>query len=112
VAYLNWVQRFRIPTYLHAREITTGRVEFDPEKCTLCGICARCCPVGSIVVPRSKGEAPHVVSGGPDIYLCFACGNCVSACPRDAVLLKRRYTTHTYYNRLSRTAEMTTPKRY
>ncbi|MBI4862967.1 MAG: 4Fe-4S binding protein [Candidatus Riflebacteria bacterium] len=92
--------------------MTTGMVEFDRDRCTLCGICARCCPVGSIVVPTTRGEVPHVASGGPDIYLCFACGNCVAACPHHAATLKRRYTTHTYYNRLCRAPEMTYPRRY
>jgi formate hydrogenlyase subunit 6/NADH:ubiquinone oxidoreductase subunit I len=112
MAYLTLWERFRVPTSLDPREITTGRVEFDPERCTLCGICARCCPVGSIVVPKAKGQVPRVLEGGPDMYLCFACGNCVSACPHDAARLARRYTTHTRYNRLCRTPELTCPKRY
>lgn len=112
LSYLTFWQRNTIPTYLDPSEITTGRVEFDGSRCTLCGICSRCCPVGSIVVPKTKGQVPCVREAGADMYLCFACGNCVSACPHRAVTLTRRYTTHTWYNRLCRTPEMTYPKRY
>ncbi len=112
MAYLSFRRRNPVPTYLDPAEITTGEVEFDPSRCTNCGICAQSCPLGSIHVPETKGEIPRLAQAGPDIYMCFGCGNCVSVCPYEAASLKRLYTTHTRYNRLSRAPVLTGPKRY
>jgi ferredoxin len=113
VAYLSFWERNRVPTYLDPSEISTGQIEFDSEKCTNCGICEECCPIGTITVPdKSTGLLPYLNQAGDDMYMCFGCGNCVSVCPHDAAILKRLYTTHTWYNRLTRAPELAGPKRY
>lgn len=109
---LGFLERWIIPSYLSPDEITTGLVEFDADACRRCGVCAGCCPTAAITVPKAKVGAPSLLSLSEDMYVCFACGNCVSSCAHDAVVLKRRYTAHSYFNRMSRAPEMTYPKRY
>lgn len=112
---LSFWQRWSLPHYFEACDIQTGHVAFDAETCTCCGRCARSCPVGSIIVPKRaqrETETTHVLQAGPDLFMCFACANCFTVCPEDSVTVTRRYTAHSYYNRLFRTSEMTPPRRY
>ena len=54
-------------------------VEYDAEKCKLCGTCARICNFGAIEV-----------SGGVRAYhpeKCYGCGLCVENCPNGALSL-------------------------
>ena len=113
--YLSPWRRWTMPNYFDARQIQTGKIEVDAIRCTACGRCARCCPVGSIIVPKAsqrEREPTHVLEAGPDLFMCFACSNCVTVCPEDAITLSRRYTAHFYFNRLFRTSEMTPPRKY
>jgi formate hydrogenlyase subunit 6/NADH:ubiquinone oxidoreductase subunit I len=112
---LSFWRRWNLPHYFSAREIQTGKVDFDPDTCTACGRCARSCPVGSIVVPKRAGRKTnptHVVEARPDLFLCFACSNCFTVCPENSVTISRRYTAHYYFNRLFRTPELTPPRKY
>jgi len=111
MAYLPFLERNIIPTFLDADSISTGQIEFDPDKCTNCGICEDCCPIGTIVVPETGLPYVHE-AGAADVYMCFGCGNCESVCPHDAVKLTRLFTTHTWYNRLTRAQVLTEPKKY
>jgi formate hydrogenlyase subunit 6/NADH:ubiquinone oxidoreductase subunit I len=113
--HLSLRRRWKLPHYFDAREIQTGKVEFDPVTCTACGRCARSCPVGSIIVPKASertNNPAHVLEARPDLFLCFACANCFTVCPENAVTVSRRYTAHFYFNRLFRTSEMTPPRKY
>src|SRR3954469_5843655 len=62
MAYLPFLERNIIPTFLDADSISTGQIEFDPGKCTNCGICEDCCPIGTIVVPETG--LPYVHEAG------------------------------------------------
>lgn len=113
--YLSLRRRWKLPHYFDAHEIQTGKVEFDPATCNACGRCARCCPVGSIIVPKASErarETTHVLEAGEDLFMCFACANCLTVCPEDSITISRRYTAHYYFNRLFRLPEMTPPKKY
>nr|MDO8112207.1 FAD-dependent oxidoreductase [Candidatus Sigynarchaeota archaeon] len=51
--------------------------ENNPDKCGLCGLCARSCPYNAIVL-----EGDRVVI---DKFKCKACGTCSSVCPTGAM---------------------------
>jgi heterodisulfide reductase subunit A len=53
--------------------------ENNPDKCGLCGLCARSCPYNAITM---SGEHPIV-----DRFKCKACGTCASVCPTGAMEL-------------------------
>ncbi|MBN1128588.1 MAG: 4Fe-4S binding protein [Chitinispirillaceae bacterium] len=49
----------------------------DREKCTGCGICAKRCPSGAIIMDGGKAEI--------HMQKCIHCGTCHSVCPQEAV---------------------------
>lgn len=51
----------------------------DPEKCKMCSMCARNCPVDCI--EGQPGKVPYVI----DLERCIKCGTCVSSCNFGAV---------------------------
>ncbi len=51
----------------------------DPERCSLCGLCAVSCPYGAI----SVDDELHI-----DREKCFVCGLCTSRCKRGAIHLE------------------------
>ena len=62
--------------------------EWDLEKCKVCSICRRACPVGAIGhhLSHEEGEGDHMIVM-PD--RCIGCGVCSAVCPREAITLKR-----------------------
>jgi pyruvate ferredoxin oxidoreductase beta subunit len=65
--------------------------------CTLCGICAKKCPVSCIDVRRhgkvNKHEGAHLRIGSIriDEARCIGCGHCVEVCPFDALVPTAAY---------------------
>ena len=57
-----------------------AKPQTDVSRCTGCGICETCCPMGSISLEKKgKTELP-VVTG-----ICMKCHACVKACPEGAM---------------------------
>ncbi len=59
-----------------------GRVEIDPEKCTLCMACVSACPTGAMM--DTPGEPTLRFTEAA----CVQCGLCVGTCPETALSLK------------------------
>ncbi|HTP66750.1 MAG TPA: nitroreductase family protein [Geobacteraceae bacterium] len=55
-------------------------LEIDRQKCTQCGLCARACPVGIIVLGNAFPETIEKIEKG-----CITCGHCVAVCPSAAL---------------------------
>jgi heterodisulfide reductase subunit A len=55
----------------------------DPEKCTICGICAKVCPYSAITVDVKNRIPAKVIEAA-----CHGCGACSADCPFDAITMK------------------------
>ncbi|UCF05608.1 MAG: hydrogenase iron-sulfur subunit, partial [bacterium] len=56
----------------------------EPDKCNLCGLCAKVCPYNAIVAPdRKAGTMPVIIHAA-----CAGCGACAAECPQDAIKMK------------------------
>ncbi|MCU4717493.1 4Fe-4S dicluster domain-containing protein [Halapricum hydrolyticum] len=80
-----------------------GRVAFDPDGCTGCGMCERHCAADAIVVEADGSE----ISWRYDESACMFCGQCGESCPTDVITMSEEYdlassdpasfeTTHTF----------------
>jgi nitroreductase/NAD-dependent dihydropyrimidine dehydrogenase PreA subunit len=52
----------------------------DDQKCTQCGLCARACPVGIVVLADGLPRTVEKIEKG-----CTTCGHCVAVCPTAAL---------------------------
>ncbi|MBF0100205.1 MAG: AMP-binding protein [Desulfobacterales bacterium] len=105
-----------IPDYINPREMTTGWLCFDKEKCKRCGICTFICPARSIVQDKQPSDHekpfPYLESMVPGVQNCIACGCCVAACPHGAIRIEQGFNPGDYYQRLTQSAKMTYPTCY
>lgn len=58
-----------------------GDVEVDSSKCTLCGVCAKSCPIGALRLRESLESFELLFHGGR----CIGCMECMAVCPADAI---------------------------
>ncbi|NVM35025.1 MAG: hydrogenase iron-sulfur subunit [Candidatus Lokiarchaeota archaeon] len=52
-------------------------IEFDENKCGLCGLCLKICPYNAITIESDKVSI--------DKFKCKGCGTCASICPTNAI---------------------------
>ena len=57
-----------------------GLLAIDDQKCTQCGLCARACPVGIVVLADGLPNTVEKIEKG-----CITCGHCVAVCPTAAL---------------------------
>lgn len=59
----------------------------DPDKCTLCGLCAKMCQVDAIAVKKKNKKIKEIQL---NVKKCIGCGNCVAACKFGALSLVKK----------------------
>ena len=117
--------RFKIPAYDNSKEMQTGDLIFDPEKCKGGGTCVQICPAGGLLtdtttkIDLTSGKAtggkygiPRVVTLKKGATMCLACYDCGAACPHGAISIKRNFNPGYHFKRLTQTSDMRYPKRY
>lgn len=123
---LSFIERFRIPTFDSLKDMETGNVFVDPEKCTECGRCVAVCPGGAIesekfnrldyLHGRAKGKCGKIslFALKPGLEVCISCSNCIRACLTGARTLdfSRQWNPGLFYKRLAQTSTMVFPKKY
>ncbi len=67
-----------------------GRLLYDPEACTLCGLCQRDCPGDVIKVVRrrvEKEDGSKELTGHVEFEMdrCIFCGQCAHSCHQGAI---------------------------
>jgi 4Fe-4S ferredoxin len=71
------------------KEGVKGEIGVDPDKCTLCGLCAEFCPAFVLV---EKEAAPEALMPYEALLVdeeqCDYCELCVKLCPEDAISVK------------------------
>ncbi len=73
-----------------------GRLRYDPESCTLCGLCQRDCPAGVINVVRKRVEredGTKKLTGHVEFEMdrCIFCGQCAHSCRQGAISFTREF---------------------
>ncbi len=111
MAYLSLLDFFKVADYFDSRVTQTGRMAFDAEICTGCGICAAICPSRGLVL---NGKLPAMVKISSDsaIAACLACGDCLAACPKGAIHVEQGYAATGYFRKTSQTEQFRYPKKY
>ncbi len=66
--------------------ITRGHIEIDINVCIFCGMCARRCPTGAIVVTKESREWEI------DRLRCCSCNYCVEVCPVHCLRMENQYS--------------------
>jgi ferredoxin len=62
-----------------------GRVVFEPDGCTMCGLCAAVCPTEAIRFEQGA----IVASLDLDRSACVGCGHCAAICPEGVLSIER-----------------------
>lgn len=58
--------------------------EIDEEKCIMCGLCAKKCPIGAIEFIKEEKRLIFTPER------CLGCGVCAHLCPKEAISMKTR----------------------
>ena len=74
-------QTLRYPAHPAAPRGFRGRVQFDPERCSGCGVCKFRCEPRAITFTPGKGEFTWAYNPGQ----CTFCGRCVEGCKQGAL---------------------------
>ncbi len=74
-----------------------GLHEFEPEKCIVCLLCAKACPVDCIRIEDDPSQKPPGTKGKfltvyeMDYAKCLFCSLCIDPCPVDCIHMGQQY---------------------
>lgn len=73
-----------------------GRLRYDPESCSLCGLCQRDCPGDVIKVIRErveKEDGTKELTGHLEFEMdrCIFCGQCAHSCRQGAITFTQEF---------------------
>jgi len=67
-----------------------GRLDWDMEKCILCGLCQKRCPPLAVTMDKSAGTISL------QVHRCISCGVCADICPKSAITVAQEYSGPSY----------------
>lgn len=96
---LTWRHFFTKPTTIQYPEETPyfspyerGLHEFEPDKCIICELCAKACPVDCIYITQEgRGKKAKLTRFAVDYNKCLFCGLCTEPCPVDCIHMGPQY---------------------
>lgn len=69
-----------------------GLHEFEPDKCIMCHLCAKACPVDCILIEEEgTGKAAWLTKYEIDYSKCLFCSLCIDPCPVDCIHMGQEY---------------------
>lgn len=69
-----------------------GLHEFEPDKCIICELCAKACPVDCIYIEQiGKGKTATLTKYAIDYNKCLFCGLCTEPCPVDCIHMGQEF---------------------
>ena len=68
-----------------------GRIAYDPEKCTDCGMCIKVCSPGAITRVSEEVEGGEKITRSFDMTSCTFCAMCQDFCEEKAIHLTNDY---------------------
>ena len=73
-----------------------GLHEFEPDKCIVCFLCAKACPVDCIAIEGEPGKNSVLYKYEIDYAKCLFCSLCVDPCPVDCIHMGQQYDLTTF----------------
>ena len=69
-----------------------GLHEFEPDKCIICELCAKACPVDCIYIEQEgRGKTAKLTKYAIDYNKCLFCSLCCDPCPVDCIHMGQQY---------------------
>ena len=96
---LTWRHFFTKPTTIQYPEeepyfspYERGLHELEPDKCIVCHLCAKACPVDCILIEsEGAGKKTVLTTYEIDYAKCLFCSLCVDPCPVDCIHMGQQY---------------------
>lgn len=101
---LTWRHFFTKPTTVQYPEERAyfspherGLHEFEPDKCIICHLCAKACPVDCILIEEEgAGKTARLTTYEIDYSKCLFCALCIDPCPVDCIHMGQEHDLASY----------------